>query len=512
MKLRTKILIGLIAVVLLGWFFLMPSGRYRRAAEAYKKELLAKGEKLTIGELIPPVSSKDINGAAKFLAISNVTQRYWGLPVMRYVAPGAAEVGHLNLTPMETAEYEVYAPEALKLWAALEATVLDFNLDYTNMAHWDSSTVANHISGMKYREQLASYTAVLALNRQDAAEAALNMNAAVDIVRLYNREAMIISDLVRAACARIAVGATWEGVQSDLLTESQLAGLQTNWESLDLFDTAESSLKMEMASRIESTEWFRKTPNLNFLLPPGWVPLVLTNSAGNKAASGGLAAGLKRSVMRLYYRYPRYWAWKSSWSFEEEQCALQFYDAVLEAVRHTRTTGSFAPALKEFDRTAINLTNLYRNSDAHFLNFSVIDGKGLRSYLIRIVQAETARRLTITAIALKRYHLQRNAYPASLNDLVPAFLSQVPNDLMDGKPLRYQLKPEGDFLLYSVGEDGADDGGDPTPVSGPNDLARGRDMVWPRAATTHEVVDYVKTEHPLSGPMTSETVRELLGK
>jgi len=61
---------------------------------------------------------------------------------------------------------------------------------------------------------------------------------------------------------------------------------------------------------------------------------------------------------------------------------------------------------------------------------------------------------------------------------------------MDGKPLRYRLRPDDDFLLYSVGEDGVDNGGDASP------LANGElgiflvDDVWPRAATAAEIEKY----------------------
>jgi hypothetical protein len=79
-----------------------------------------------------------------------------------------------------------------------------------------------------------------------------------------------------------------------------------------------------------------------------------------------------------------------------------------------------------------------------------------------------------------------------LNDLVPIFLSSVPADFMDGKPLRYKLRSDGDFLLYSVGEDGNDDGGDPTPVppSTSFNWLSGRDIVWPRVATPAALEEY----------------------
>jgi hypothetical protein len=101
--------------------------------------------------------------------------------------------------------------------------------------------------------------------------------------------------------------------------------------------------------------------------------------------------------------------------------------------------------------------------------------------------------LVITAIALKRYHLQRSSYPENLNALVPAFLRAVPKDPWDGKSLRYRTLPEGGFVLYSVGKDGEDNGGDATPDHTGNPAAFdfvGKDFLWPRLATPAEVEQY----------------------
>src|ERR1043166_9521156 len=60
---------------------------------------------------------------------------------------------------------------------------------------------------------------------------------------------------------------------------------------------------------------------------------------------------------------------------------------------------------------------------------------------------------------LKRYSLHNPAAHASLQDLVPRFLATAPIDYMDGKPVKYRLRPDGSALLYSIGDDGSDDGG-----------------------------------------------------
>ena len=106
--------------------------------------------------------------------------------------------------------------------------------------------------------------------------------------------------------------------------------------------------------------------------------------------------------------------------------------------------------------------------------------------------SEVGRELTTTALALKRYQLRHGQYPAELSALVPEFLPAIPRDPADGKPLRYHLKPAAAFLLYSVGEDGVDNGGDASPTTQSETFGwqKGRDLVWPTPATAEEVSTY----------------------
>ncbi len=99
--------------------------------------------------------------------------------------------------------------------------------------------------------------------------------------------------------------------------------------------------------------------------------------------------------------------------------------------------------------------------------------------------------MAICAIALKRYQLRHGRLPETLDALVPEFISSVPIDCMDGKPVKYRLKPDGGSVLYSVGEDGIDGGGDASPVPGKEQsrqLWMRRDFVWPEPALPEEVL------------------------
>jgi len=130
-----------------------------------------------------------------------------------------------------------------------------------------------------------------------------------------------------------------------------------------------------------------------------------------------------------------------------------------------------------------------RGASAHRLFVSGMTVPRFSGAFRKIATAETRQRLGITAIALKRYELKYGKLPLNLKTLAPEFLSAVPIDPMSGKALCYRLNGDGSFVLYSVGEDGKDDGGDPTPAmaGAQPDLWEGRDAVWPSAASEEEV-------------------------
>src|SRR5205814_216729 len=85
------------------------------------------------------------------------------------------------------------------------------------------------------------------------------------------------------------------------------------------------------------------------------------------------------------------------------------------------------------------------------------------------VRNETWRQLAVAAIAIERHTLRHGRRPERLSDLQPEFLSQLPVDCYNGRPLRFRLNAEGDFDLYSVGQNFRDDGG-----------TGSLDLVWPK--------------------------------
>lgn len=72
----------------------------------------------------------------------------------------------------------------------------------------------------------------------------------------------------------------------------------------------------------------------------------------------------------------------------------------------------------------------------------------------RIAQVRAAR----TGLAIERFRWDHDRFPERLEKLVPRYMPALPADPFDGKPLRYRVEPDA-VIIYSIGEDGVDDGG-----------------------------------------------------
>jgi hypothetical protein len=79
--------------------------------------------------------------------------------------------------------------------------------------------------------------------------------------------------------------------------------------------------------------------------------------------------------------------------------------------------------------------------------------------------------------ALERYRLAHGEYPESLEVLVPQFIQKLPLDIIGGQPLIYHRTRDGKFLLYSIGWNETDDGGQDVSATSPHDFTKG-DWVW----------------------------------
>jgi hypothetical protein len=81
---------------------------------------------------------------------------------------------------------------------------------------------------------------------------------------------------------------------------------------------------------------------------------------------------------------------------------------------------------------------------------------GLKELIISKCGEDFHVAATQAMLALRAYRVAQGVYPASLQELVPNYIPQIPLDPFDGQPIRYSATKK---ILYSVGKDGVDSGG-----------------------------------------------------
>lgn len=77
----------------------------------------------------------------------------------------------------------------------------------------------------------------------------------------------------------------------------------------------------------------------------------------------------------------------------------------------------------------------------------------------KAASVQTATAEAETACALERFYVANHRYPEDLAAIVPKYMAQLPNDVIDGQPLKYRRTDDVNYVLYSVGWNGTDDGG-----------------------------------------------------
>lgn len=486
MKKPVKIGLWLLGLAVLGLLGLwLEHERAKARLAAFKADLIAKGEKLTIADHVPKLPPALSNAAPDFIAAANrltELKAEWQPARMRMVAPGKARVTwrqaelpsekEPDIWPFITAHVEENRPLLAEVAAALERPEMVVNLDYTK----GFSLLIPHLAKHKAAANALVNAALVDLRNDQRAAAFTNLLAAARLARL-NEEPILISQLVRAACGHIAFAATWEVLQSPGWTDMQLQVLQAEWQAWNTKRGWLTACNMERAIGVDTFAQCRANPetieqlgSASFSSSSFWDALL-----NHPDEAVQRAAGFSARV-----------GWAVWFSFEDERWTLRTHQVWMEGARQAHQADAFAGPFGRMQAAAKPLETPPRTA---ILSQMLLPP--LHNIHLKFAKFEAVHRLIYTAIALHRHRLKHGQFPASLGALVPEFLAEVPRDFMDGQPLRYRLEPDGQFRLWSVGEDFKDDGGDATTVgaqsTNPFDWLKGRDWVWPQPATEAEV-------------------------
>jgi hypothetical protein len=237
------------------------------------------------------------------------------------------------------------------------------------------------------------------------------------VARTLAKEPLLVSQLVRFACESIGVSAIEQVVNRMKLGDEQLARLSQAFEQGE----DESGLLRGFAGeRCAVFDVLR--------VPDGVDPQVF---------------GVPRSMRLLY---PVYRA--MGLTDKGATIYLDLMDGLFDVLRlpeHKRIKAAEAIEAEIEDVPRIYVM-MHMLMPAHLRIFQLS--------LSNVARLRTVR----AGLAIERYRLANGKLPDKLAELVPAYLDAVPKDPFDGQELRYKRLEKG-YVVYSIGEDGSDDGG-----------------------------------------------------
>jgi hypothetical protein len=315
------------------------------------------------------------------------------------------------------------------------------------------------------------------LHRGNLDTAAGDLCDMVKLIAIQKAQPLLECQFLRMSCASLAFQFTWQALQAPGWNDAQLAGLQTNWAGCDFFKDVASATEMQRALIIDYYEQIKASNAKLTLVTHLYVPF------DNERFPA-------REFFQHWVQVP-FWRW--TWADQEEIIAQNRWTESIHRIQFVGTNDwASLPNKSVSDEIFFDLPEpklgWYDHLRFLFMSdpFSIVDDTMIR----RAVYTQVQKEMAVTAIALHRYRLQSGRFPDTLTSLVPKFLPALPRDDMDGKTLRYRLQPDGNFLLYSVGLDGKDDGGDTSPMTNGLHLNMwsSKDAVWPSPATDEEAV------------------------
>ncbi|MDB6039319.1 MAG: hypothetical protein JWM99_3160 [Verrucomicrobiales bacterium] len=337
-----------------------------------------------------------------------------------------------------------------------------------------------HLEALKSLGLALGKNLLLELHYGHNNEAWTNLLASTRLVTAWQPESTDVSNIVWFGLAKLAFENLWQALQAQIWTDEQLTHLQHEWETVRFLTHIPEIQAFTRACMAAVFQQDRQQPIQSGItareavLDPG--------SAWNQAGD---------YLKRLKYH--------GHGSFADEEAVLLHYQYREREFKRAIQRKTWLE-MRRLPGVTNDLPFQTRYSSAVQ---SLIES---RQALVRTLsggpllavaaEAESRRRILLAAIALERFHLRERTYPETLRELIPDFLTSPPVDFIDGQPLRYRRTQHGQFILYSVGLDGVDNGGilKRRPITLPYPQSNFRtpvqvesDLVWPRPAALAEV-------------------------
>jgi hypothetical protein len=238
----------------------------------------------------------------------------------------------------------------------------------------------------------------------------------------------LITVLVESSISDRASQVIGDGLERHAWTDAQLADLSRELSRIDLLARLSDSLRGERATVLQLDG--SRTDLFTLRGLPDTRTLRLQNAALRAA-----------------------WAiWPAGWFNEDKAGYIGTIQRYIDAVQQPKELPTTLTEI-EAARAGSSVWNKIRNPLSYQAMPAIMSGAK------RIVATQTILQSLATACAVERYRMAHGRLPATLEDLVPAFLPSIPTDPLTGKPLCYKPTESSSYLIYGTGWDQTDNAG-----------------------------------------------------
>ena len=308
-----------------------------------------------------------------------------------------------------------------------------------------------HLAYLKGMAQTLRLRAIARLVAGRKEEGLQDVILGLRLAEALKTEPTLISQLVRMSMVQLAMQPIWEGVARHDWSEAQLIQLQAALSRVRLLEDYGRTIRAERAFGNAAIDELRtgrmSLASLGYISGEGGNPGGVANAASRFVPSGWYRLN-QLTLNRLY----------------QERC-LPLVDAEKHRVSVVRTRElDDVPELKK-----PGLYNLFAR-----LMFPAVSKTATK-----FANGQALIDLATVACALERFRLAQGGYPAQLELLVPRFIEKIPTDLINGELPKYRRESDGTFVVYSVGWNEVDDGGEPGLTKSGNAVDPNKgDWVW----------------------------------
>jgi hypothetical protein len=283
-------------------------------------------------------------------------------------------------------------------------------------------------------------------------EAFTNLKVGFRLSDSIRDEPLLIDHLVRIATLAINLQTVREGLVRHAWTDAQLAELETHLASMNLLAEYKLGMRGERAFSTAGLDWLRRQ---------GFRTDVM-NYIGDEEGGGA-------SVPNFGFN-----PFPSGWFYQNMLAISRTHQDFTLAAVDEKARRVFPDVSEKLDST------LGKTRIRPYTIFARMLMPAMGRAVVKSARMQTYVDEAIVACALERQRLANGKLPDTLDALTPRFIEKIPADLIDGKPLRYRPKPDGGYVIYAVGWNRTDDGGEMAWTKGTKpgvDATKG-DWIW----------------------------------